>query len=115
MIIGRVGVATIGVKQHTFRATVFVCVCGCGTIANQKKQSLGAHMATPMSEKVIIGKVGVATIGVEQHTFRTTAFVCVWVWHHCKTKKNNHWLHTWRPQFPKNNNHWEGWGGDDWG
>jgi hypothetical protein len=36
VIIGGVGVATIGVGQYTFRTTALGCVCECGTIAKPK-------------------------------------------------------------------------------
>ena len=75
-----VGVATVGVKQHTFRTTVMGCVGGCDPIGNsggaplQNQENHHWHhtWGTKFPRKVIIGRVWVATIGVEQHTFRTT-------------------------------------------
>ena len=68
-------------------------------------------MKDPSSKKTIIGEVGVATIGVEQHTFRTTVFGFEWARHHWKTQTNHHWQHTWGTKFPKNKINWGvGWG-----
>ena len=39
-----------------------------------------------------------APIGVKQHDFGATAFVCVWVLHNWKTG-NNYWEHIWRRNF----------------
>jgi hypothetical protein len=47
-----VGVATIGVEQHTFRTTVMGCVVGCDPIENfKKKPSLGTPIGDQISEK----------------------------------------------------------------
>jgi hypothetical protein len=74
-----VGVAAVGVEQYIFRTTVMVCVDGCDPMEFQKKPSLGTCMATRIFQKNYHWEVGLATIGVEQHTFLTTVFVCVWV------------------------------------
>ena len=71
--------ATIGVEQHTFRTTVMGCVGGCDPIGNPKKPLLGIPIGDKISEKNYHWGFGLATIGVKQHTFRTTVFVCVCV------------------------------------
>jgi hypothetical protein len=73
----RVGLATLGIEQHTFRTTVMGCVVGCDPIGNFQKTIIGDTHWRPNVRKNCHWEVGVATIGVEQHTFRTTVFVCV--------------------------------------
>ena len=57
-----------------------------------------------------------ATIGVEQHTFRTTVFGFEWVGHHWENQ-NKPLLATHKgdEMSEKKNYHWEGWVGDDLG
>ena len=88
---------------------------GTAPVENQNKPSLAPCMEKQIPETIIIGRVGVATIGVEQHTFRTTVFGFEWVRHHWKTKKttiigNTHG----EPNFRKIKLIGD-WGGDDWG
>ena len=73
---------------------------------NQNKPSLAGLMANQIFRKTIIGRVWVAMIGVEQHTFRTTVFGFEWARHQWKTQTNHHWQHTWGTEFPKIKLHW---------
>ena len=87
---------------------------GTAPVENQNKPSLAPCMEKQIPETIIIGRVGVATIGVEQHTFRTTVFGFEWVRRHWKTKPNHNWPHLWGTKFPKLK--FIGvFGGDDWG
>ena len=100
--IGRVGVATIGVEQHTFRTTVF----GFAWVRHHWKTRTNHHWQhtwrTKFPKIKIHWEVGLATIGVEQHTFRTTVFVCVWVGvTPFGFSKNHHWGRPWGTKFPK--------------
>jgi hypothetical protein len=74
-----VGLATIGVEQHTSRTTVMGCAGGSDPLEFQKKTIIGNMHGDGNFQKNYHWAVGLATIGVEQHTFRTTVFVCVWV------------------------------------
>ena len=101
-IIGRVGLATIGVEQHTFRTTVLGFEWVWHPIGKPRANHHWQHTwGTKFPKKTIIGRVGVATIGVEQHTFRDTVFGFEWVGHHWGTKTNHHWQHTWGTKFPQ--------------
>jgi hypothetical protein len=79
---------------------------GAAALENKNKPSLAALMANQIFRKIIIGRVWVAMIGVEQHTFRTTVFGFEWARHQWKTQTNHHWQHTWGTEFPKIKLHW---------
>ena len=51
------GVAPVGVKQHNFGATAFVCVCGCCIIGKPKTITRNTY-DEEISDKVIIGWLG---------------------------------------------------------
>ena len=76
-IIGGLKWRRLGLSNTLF-VLLYSCVCGDGTIAKPKNNyHWGTHGGPKFFRKDIIGGVGVATIGVEQYTFRTTALGCV--------------------------------------
>jgi hypothetical protein len=75
--------ATIGVEQHTFRTTVMGCAGGCDPLGFQKKPSLGTCMATKISKKTIIGRLGWRRLGLSNTLFALLcSCVCGWMWCH---------------------------------
>jgi hypothetical protein len=74
---------------------------GWDTIGEPEQTIIGKTHGEPNLPKNCNWGLGAATIGVEQHTFRTIVFGFECVGHHWKTKNNHHWQHTWRTQFPK--------------
>ena len=50
--------ATIGVEQHTFGATVLGCVCRCGTIGKPNDPIIGNTHVNKFPKHIIIGGFG---------------------------------------------------------
>ena len=82
-IIGRVGAATMGVEQHTFRTTVFGFEW-VGTIGKQEQPSLATHMGgTKFPKKLSLGGLGWRRLGLSNTPFALLcSCVCGWVWCH---------------------------------
>jgi uncharacterized membrane protein YgcG len=51
-------VATIGVEQHTFGASVLGCVCRCGTIGKPNDPIIGNTHVNKFPKHIIIGGFG---------------------------------------------------------
>ena len=63
--------------SNTLLELLYSGVCGCGTIGKPERKHHWEHAWRTNFEKLVIGEIGVATIGVEQHTFGASVLGCV--------------------------------------
>ena len=82
----RLSLGGLGRRRFGLSNTLFVLLCsglnGWDTIGTPKQTIISNTHGGTKVPKQIIGRVGLATNGVEQHAFRTTVLGFEWVGHH---------------------------------